>query len=493
VLTNCRALGLGGSVLLAAGGLAAGALPAQDPFGLAILRRHPGWGVVVAYTGLVLLITAWWRLGHLVRDEAREAPTPRQLVTTLAAWSAPLLLAPPLFSRDVYSYLAQGAMVGAGLDVYEHGPAYYGGPVAAEVPAIWQHTPTPYGPFFLLVATGVTAAAGAHLAAGVLGMRLVAVLGVVLLTAALPSLARSCGVDPAAALWLGALNPLVLAHLVAGAHNDALMVGLLVAGLAAAVARHPAAGAALVALAALVKAPAAVALLFVASIWADQAPRVASAGSRSEATRPARAGRPGRSASEASATNATSGRWRRVHTTLYAAAVAAATTVVVTAVAGTGYGWVRALDTPVSSGNWSPMSVLGRLTGAILGTAHAVPLWRWIGLTAAVAVGAVLWLRRAHLGPVYAVGLGLGAIVLFGPALRPWYLLWGLVPLAAAAPDGRVRRVAAAACAALAVVVLPSGFAFGAEQVAQAVFGCVLAAGLAAALLLPRRVPVVAR
>ncbi len=138
MLTNCRALGLGGSVLLAVGGLAAGALPAQVPFGLAILRRHPGWGIVVAYAGLVLLIAAWWRLGHLVRAETGERPTPKQLMITLAVWSAPLLLAPPLFSRDVYSYLAQGAMVGAGLDVYEHGPAYYGGPVAAEVPAIWQ-------------------------------------------------------------------------------------------------------------------------------------------------------------------------------------------------------------------------------------------------------------------------------------------------------------------------------------------------------------------
>ncbi|MFC0528521.1 polyprenol phosphomannose-dependent alpha 1,6 mannosyltransferase MptB [Phytohabitans kaempferiae] len=459
MLTNCRVLGLEGSALLAAGGLAAGALPAQDPFGLAILRRHPGWGVVVAYAGLVLLIAAWWRLGHLVRDADRAGPTPRQLMVTLALWSAPLLLAPPLFSRDVYSYLAQGAMVGAGLDVYEHGPAYYGGPVAAEVPAVWQHTPTPYGPLFLLVATGVAAAAGAHLAAGVLGMRLVAVLGVVLLTAALPGLARRCGVDPAAALWLGALNPLVLAHLVAGAHNDAIMVGLLVAGLAAAVARRPAVGAALVALAALVKAPAAVALLFVASIWAEQA----------------------------------TGRWRRVRTTISAAAVAAATTVVVTAVAGTGYGWVGALDTPVSTENLSPTTVLGRLTGALLGTAHAVPLWRWIGLAAAVAVAAVLWLRRTRLDPVYAVGLGLGAIVLFGPALRPWYLLWALVPFAAAAPDGHVRRVAAVACAALAVVVLPSGFAPGAEQVAQAIFGCAIAAGLVAALLTPPRVPVVAR
>jgi hypothetical protein len=439
VLRHVTITGFAGAVLLAGGGLAAGALPARDLFGLATPRAHPGWGLVVSYAGLALLIAAWWRLGKPIR--AGGVRDPRKLIGTLALWAAPLLLAPPLFSRDVYSYLAQGAMVGAGLDVYRHGPAVFGGPLAAEVPAVWQHTPTPYGPLFLLVAAGVAAVSGAHLTAGVLGMRLVAVAGVALVTAVLPGLARRCGVDPAAALWLGVLNPLVLTHLVAGAHNDALMLGLFVAGLAAALARYPACGAALIALAALVKAPAALGLLFVAPIWWGQL----------------------------------DGRWGRVRAALATGAVAAGTTVVVTAVAGTGYGWVGALDTPVSPRNWSLVGGLGHLTGAL-------SLWRWIGLAAAVACGLALWLRRDRLGPVYAIGLCLGAFVLFGPALRPWYLLWGLVPLAAAAPDGRMRRVAAVACAVLAVVVLPSGFAPGAEQIAQAALGVALAAALIAAL-----------
>ena len=34
-----------------------------------------------------------------------------------------------------------------------------------------------------------------------------------------------------AALWLGALNPLVLFHLIAGGHNEALMLGAMLAGL----------------------------------------------------------------------------------------------------------------------------------------------------------------------------------------------------------------------------------------------------------------------
>ena len=47
----------------------------------------------------------------------------------------------------------------------------------------------------------------------------------------LPRLARSYGRDPSVAFILAVLNPLVLLHLVAGAHNDALMLGFLLAGL----------------------------------------------------------------------------------------------------------------------------------------------------------------------------------------------------------------------------------------------------------------------
>ncbi|GAA3291391.1 hypothetical protein GCM10020295_08100 [Streptomyces cinereospinus] len=48
----------------------------------------------------------------------------------------------------------------------------------------------------------------------------------------------------------------MLLHLVAGAHNDAMMLGLLGVGLVAALGRRPILGAVLVTLAALVKAPA---------------------------------------------------------------------------------------------------------------------------------------------------------------------------------------------------------------------------------------------
>ena len=61
--------------------------------------------------------------------------------------------------------------------------------------------------------------------------RLLALAGVALIVWALPRLARRCGVSPVSALWLGAANPLLIFHLVAGIHNEALMLGLMLAGI----------------------------------------------------------------------------------------------------------------------------------------------------------------------------------------------------------------------------------------------------------------------
>nr|WP_206313732.1 polyprenol phosphomannose-dependent alpha 1,6 mannosyltransferase MptB [Streptomyces coryli] len=437
-------LGLAGSALLTAGGVQAGALPVRSP----LTEGRAEVGIAVCYFGLVLLVGGWLLLGRLVRGDA--PPGIRDLLVTLALWALPLLLGPPLCSRDVYSYLAQGTMTGAGLDAYTDGPARLGGVLAVQVPGVWQHTPAPYGPLFLACAAVVADLARDGVAAGVLGMRLLALAGVGLMVAALPALARHSGSDPAGAVWLGALNPLLLVHLVAGAHNDALMLGLLGVGLVVAY-RRPLPGAVLVTLAALVKAPAALGLCAVAVLWARRL----------------------------------DGRGRGARATAAVAVTAAGVTALASAATGIGFGWIAALRTPVSPHNWAPTQLLGRATGALLeqgGSAHAhlaSPVWQLAGLAAAAALTPLLWRRHARGSPVYPLGLGLAAFAALGPAFRPWYALWGLYPLAAAAPHATPRRVAPAASAALALVALPDGFAAGPLRLAVATAG-----GAAAAVVL---------
>ncbi|MEU0897476.1 polyprenol phosphomannose-dependent alpha 1,6 mannosyltransferase MptB [Streptomyces massasporeus] len=438
-LRRCQVLGLAGAACLALGGETAGALPVEDLLLPASARA--ALGLVGVYFGVVLLIAAWLLLGRLVRGP--RPPEPRSLLLVLATWAAPLLLAPPLFSRDVYSYLAQGAMVQAHLDVYAHGPARLGGPLADEVAPLWRHTGAPYGPVFLAVAAALSGLTRGELPAGLLGMRLVALAGVALMAAALPRLARHSGADPSAALWLGALNPLVLLHLVAGAHNDAVMLGLLGVGLVAALGRWPVLGAVLVTLAALVKAPA---VLGLAAVVALQV-------------------RAGRSPAKA------------LVTTIVAAA---GTTVAATAVAGTGYGWIGALTTPVSPQNWALTTLLGRVTRALLEhlgsdlAPLAIPAWHALGIVAAAIAIALIWLRL-RLRPVYALGLSLAAVAALGPAIRPWYALWGLFLIAAAAPSTSVRHRTAAVTGVLALSVLPSGGPADTGQFVLAVSGGALA------------------
>ncbi|GAA3744305.1 polyprenol phosphomannose-dependent alpha 1,6 mannosyltransferase MptB [Plantactinospora mayteni] len=438
-----RILGTAGTTILACSGLAAGALPVDQTgaeLWLTDWRHHPGPALLCGYLGLTMLVAAWWWAGREIRRP--DGAEVRSLVATLALWSGPLLLCPPLFSRDVYSYLAQGAMVLAGADVYEDGVSQLGGRLAAEVPEMWQHTPAPYGPVFLGLSALVAGAAGTKVAAGVIGLRLLALLGVGLLAVLLPRLARHSGVEPGAAVWLGVLNPLVPLHLVAGAHNEAVMLGLLVAGLCLGFERHFALATVVVTLAALVKAPAVAGLLVVVAL-----------------------ARPHHGIRAA---------------TLRAAGLALLTAVAVSLVTGLGYGWIAALRTPIYKHSWSVSSALGRASdrlgqaaGFDLGAAP-MQFWTWVGLLAALGGTAVVWWHRHRLGPTYALGLVLAAVAVLGPATRPWYLLWGLVLIAAAAPESPVRRLASLTAAAVAFLTLPSGFGPDSAQLLLATGGVLL-------------------
>lgn len=431
-LAQCRRLGVAGSVVIVAGGLLAGVTPSDNSMidlpGIRDLRSSAVLSVLVVYLGLTMLLIAWWRIGALVRRPDR--PSWRALVTTAVWWSAPFAFTTPIFSGDAYSYLAQGAMTMAGFDVYRVGPAALGGPLAANVPDIWQNAPAPYGPVFLDLAGTVTNVTNSDVRAGIIGMRVLALVGLGMLIWSVPRLARACGVQPEAATWLAVLNPLVLLHLMGDVHNEALMLGMMCLGLTLVAQRRPVLGVVVVTLAGLVKAPAGLAVAFVIPMWAGQLD-----GSR---------------------------RWLRA--AYRTGAVTAATALVVTALAGTGFGWMRTLDTPTHARTWMSITTdLGFAVGTLghLSGGQSVDEVRHVfwagGLIIAAALGVVLWRRSIQLGPVTALGLFLSVFVLAGPVVHPWYVLWGFVPLAIGATSDAIRRIVAIGSVALVLLVLPGG------------------------------------
>jgi hypothetical protein len=453
-LLRCRRLGLAGSAVLVLGGIFAGVPPMRDPLlrepMFEAVRRFTTPAVMCVFVGVSLLLLAWWRLGRLLRE--RDAPDLRDLLTTLVWWAAPLMVTIPIFSRDVYSYLAQGKMTDLGIDAYQYGPAILGGPLSENIPQIWQTTPAPYGPVFLSLASDVTTMTGESIWTGIFGMRILALGGMALIVWSVPRIARAAGVDPRNALWLGVLNPLVLIHLVADAHNDSLMLGLMLAGLAFALERRPAAGAVLVAFGALVKAPAALALLFIVPIWVGQM--------------------------------SGSARWLRAG--LGSFGIVALTAVATTTVAGTGYGWISALDTPTRAHTWTSVTTdvgywAGLLTDRLgIATAdQALAACRLIGLAAAGLSCLYLFQRHYRLRPVVGLGLGLAVVLALGPVVHPWYLLWAIIPLAAAADSPKVRRGVVIASIAMIMMVLPGGVSPRLDVFLGAALGTALVFGAA--------------
>ena len=235
-LRRTRLFGATGTVLMAIGALGVGARPVvQDPtFGVRLLNlpsRIQTVSLTMTTTGAVMMTLAWLMLGRFALGERRM--TRSQLDRTLLLWVLPLLIAPPMYSRDVYSYLAQSEIAINGLDPYKVGPATGLGldhVFTLSVPTMWRETPAPYGPLFLWIGQGISALTGENIVFAVLFHRLVVLLGVGLIVWATPRLARRCGVAEVSALWLGAANPLLIMHLVAGIHNEALMLGLMLAG-----------------------------------------------------------------------------------------------------------------------------------------------------------------------------------------------------------------------------------------------------------------------
>lgn len=332
---------------------------------------------------------------------------------TRALWGAILFLvigfavAPVLLSHDVYSYVDYARLgVAHGLDPYVFAPsAVPTDPVYPEVE--WTEVTSAYGPLFTLLTYPL---AWLPVGAAVAVLKATAALSVLGIAALVYRIAPARGVAPLPAAAFVALNPLVLIHVVGGAHNDGL--AMLFATLAVAAllsAREASAGAALAAALA-IKASTAVIAPF------------ALLGARRIRYSPHQSG-----------VNIGYGRRRGPVLRLLVGSALAALVVGAGAYAAFGWNWLDALGLAgENQDRGSHMSVpvtFARLTGldpdpvrAVFATLYALSLaglliWTWRGGD---------WLRAAAWATF--------ALLLATAWLLPWYLIW-LLPLAALSRD----------------------------------------------------------
>lgn len=436
---NCRLpgalpLGIAGSVLLALGSFGGGAIRNRGgvlaALGLDFLSYGHGAGIsnIVFWIGTVLLLAAWLVLGR------RTVCTPtvaadhalRRVRRCLWWWLVPLCFAAPMMSRDVYSYLMQGAMVRDGFDPYREGAAANPGPMLLEVSHDWRNTTTPYGPLHLWLGEGITRIVGDNITAGVILYKVVSLAGFAAIAWAVPRLAQRLGGDPALALWLGVANPVMVLHLVGGMHNESIMVGLVSVGLVAALRDRFVLAIGLMAIAVSLKATAAIAIPFVVWLGVHRyAPRKKS--SNAEPT--------DNSPSAASSRPPSASATKRLCVFTCAGAVAVLETVAVVAAitwaSGSSWGWIEEI-----SGNSkviNPLALPSLLADLLTSMVQVVnenftfnaPLGflRTAGAVCMVVGLVIVWwlFRRSLRQAVRGIAAAYGVAFLCNSVTLPWY------------------------------------------------------------------------
>jgi hypothetical protein len=397
--------GLVGSVLMVFGSLGVGWLaPVSE------LRRVPifiwmrteaigvALAIVLVAVGGMLLVRSWLRLGQRVRvwgPAARKAT-----LQAIAAWGLPLMFTVPLFSRDVYAYIGQGRLMVEGFNPYENGISALSNYFQLGADKQWTEAPVPYGQLFLWIEQFVVWSTNVQPEASVMLFRLVALFGVVLCLIYVPKLAELHGVNPHRALWLTAANPLFLTNFIASVHNDALMIGLALAGLYYAATRRVALGIVLVTLSIAVKPITIVFLPFIGLIWAGK-----------------NAGWP-----------------RKFLFWGLTGGLSLAILYSLSLVNGFGFGWINGLSAPGSLFSWyAPVGLVG-LVVASVSNAFGLDGWTladWVfdaGKLLAVGIVAFQIFRGEHERLIRRLTLGFAAIVVLAPMIQAWYVVW-LIPL----------------------------------------------------------------
>ncbi len=217
-------------------------------------------GIDLGSAGLTIVMVAMFA-SYVVTVRAANRLSPLLVLGAIAALHALMLLAPPLFSTDVFSYQFYGR-IGA---LYAANP-YLSGPLALHLDPLypyigtkWIYPPTVYGPLFTALSYVL---APLSIPANVLAYKAIAAVSSLAVVALVWNGARLRGIDPVRAAALVGLNPLIVVYGVGGGHNDLLMLVPLLAGIVLLLQRRERLGAGSIVVAAAIKVTAGLLLPF---------------------------------------------------------------------------------------------------------------------------------------------------------------------------------------------------------------------------------------
>lgn len=228
---------LGLSGMMASGVLIALSAARTDVLLPESVRPVPGWlagvfgrGVLDLGLGGLIAVLGLMFVSYAVAIRSAHQLSARAVLFCVAGLLTVVLLAPPLFSTDMFSYMAYGR-IGAlyGANPYVHGPSAFAlDPVYPFIAARWVSTPTAYGPLFTALSYLF---APFDVAASVLAYKAIAAISCVVILVVVWNGARLRGLDPVKAVALVGLNPVIVVFGVGGGHNDLLMLAILVTGI----------------------------------------------------------------------------------------------------------------------------------------------------------------------------------------------------------------------------------------------------------------------
>ncbi len=359
-----------------------------------------GAGLKLGVFALIAAFIAMF-ISYAVATRAAERLSARTVLIAILALHAIVLLAPPLFSSDVFSYTAYGRM-GAVFNTnpYLHGPSAI--PLGGLQPLIgaqWVATPSAYGPLFtalsyLLVPLSI--------AANVVAYKAVAAISSLVLILLVWRAASLRGLSPVRAGVLVGLNPVIVLYGVGGGHNDLMMLAILAAGLYVLLQERERRGGALIVAATAVKLTAGLLLPFALA-----------------------------------RTPHGEGAARRRRLVFGAAIGAIAVASLAYAFFGTGPLHLLATLQGIQA-EGGPHSVVGFLLAAV--GVEQMPKALSMGLTL-IFLAVLAWLlRRVWIGEmdwIAGAGWATVALLLTTGFLVPWYVAW-LLPLAALSSDRRL-------------------------------------------------------